>query len=296
MNSTIGIVGTGDMGSAVGGALLRAGYRVITALEHRSAESRKLARRAGLEDCGSLDRVLGESDIFLSILPPAAACEFASQVAGAIAETSRAILYADCNAVAPETLKRIEALFAGGSAEFVDVGIVGQPPGRSASMPTRFYVAGAQRDRILSLKTPEIAMIDMGPASGRASAIKMCYAALNKGVDALFTDILLAARRLDVESELRMELDASQSEAAARMVRRIPYLAATAARYTGEMREIAQAFDAAGVSGDFHRGAAWLYDVLARSSLSAETRDTLPDERSLDEALAAYAAVLEKKD
>ena len=44
---TVAVVGTGDMGSAVGGALVRAGYRVVTAGDGRSAPSRKLAADAG---------------------------------------------------------------------------------------------------------------------------------------------------------------------------------------------------------------------------------------------------------
>ena len=40
---TVAVVGTGDMGSAVGGALVRAGYRVVTAGDGRGALSQRLA-------------------------------------------------------------------------------------------------------------------------------------------------------------------------------------------------------------------------------------------------------------
>lgn len=290
---TIGIVGTGDMGSAVGAVLRAAGYRVLTALDGRSGASCQLAARAGLEDCGTLSRLLEASDVFLAILPPAQASGLAREAAGIIAASGRKLVYADCNAVSPATVGAIAALFAGGPARFVDVGIVGPAPRPATPGPTRFYVSGAERGAIKALQAPEIAVVDLGDEIGRASAMKMCYAALNKGVDALYADILLAALRLGVESELRQELDASQPEAARRIARRLPFLAATAERYTGEMVEIAATFDAAGVSGDFHRGAAWLYGLLARSGLAHETRATLPEQRSLDEALAAFMAVLE---
>ncbi len=284
------------MGSAVGRELRLAGHRVVTSLEGRTAASRELASRANLEDLGSLEAVLGEAAIFLSILPPAAADAFAAKAAAIIREGGLDTVFADCNAVAPATVTGIAGRFAGTRARFVDVGIVGPPPGREGALPTRFYVSGADRAPLLALAAPGIAAIDMGEAIGRASAIKMCYAAMNKGVDALYATILLAARRLGVEAELEREFQASQPEAARRMANRIPYLAATAARYTGEMAEIAASFDAAGVSGDFHRGAGWLYDTLAQSSLAAETRATLPDDRSLAEALSAFAAVLAERD
>jgi 3-hydroxyisobutyrate dehydrogenase-like beta-hydroxyacid dehydrogenase len=295
VTQTVGILGTGDMGSAIGAVLRRAGIRVVTALDGRSQASQDLARRAGLENLGSLERVLAECDLFLSILPPAAAVSFAQQAAVAVRENGREIIYADCNAVAPETVAAIAAFFSGSSVRFLDVGIVGPAPKPETASPTRVYVAGADRGVLLSLAVPELTVIDMGAAIGRASAIKMCYAAMNKGVDALYANILLAALRLGVKEELLHEFDASQPEAARRMARRIPYMAATAERFTGEMAEIAAAFEAAGVSGDFHRGAGWLYEVLARSALASETRATLPDQRSLDDALAAFAAVLESQ-
>lgn len=291
---TIGILGTGDMGSAVGARLRAAGRRVVTALDGRSPASQVLARAAGLEDLGSLRAVLDEADLFLSVLPPAAAPAVAAEAAAVLRANRRDIVFADCNAVAPATVRRMVTLFDDTRARFVDVGIVGPAPRAAASSPTRFYVSGAGRIAVLGLAVPEFALIDMGEAIGRASALKICYAAMNKGVDALYATILLAATRFDVAAELRAEFAASQSEALARMERRIPFLAATAERYTGEMAEIAAGFDAVDVSGDFHRGAEWLYEVLARSALASETRASLPAERSLDEALRAFVAALEK--
>lgn len=293
MTQSIGLLGTGDMGSAVGGVLRRAGFRVLTALEGRSGESRELARRAGLEDLGSLEALLAGCDLFLSILPPAAAFDFARRAADIVRAGNFAIVYADCNAVAPATVRSIGALFAAGPAKFVDAGIVGPAPKPGTSSPTRLYVAGAARRQLLDLGVPEITVLDMGESIGRASAIKMCYAAMNKGTYALYTNVLLAARRLGVERQLLREFESSQPEAARVMARRIPFLGATAKRFTGEMTEIAETFDAAGVSGDFYRGAEWLYALLARSALGQETRLTQPDERSLDAALEAFAAALQ---
>jgi hypothetical protein len=153
-------------------------------------------------------------------------------------------------------------------------------------------VSGAARGALLGLDVPEIELHDMGPEIGAASALKMAYASLNKGTDALLTAVLLAAERLGVRAPLMRELENSQREALARMRARVPYLAATAGRYTGEMAEIAATYEGAGVTPLFHRGAEWLYGLLATTPFAAETRATLPRERSLDEALAVYAAAL----
>ncbi|MDX1561916.1 MAG: DUF1932 domain-containing protein [Gammaproteobacteria bacterium] len=290
---TIGILGTGDMGSAVAAMLGRAGYRTVTALDGRSQASRGLAAHAGLEDLGSLPDLLPQCDLFLSILPPAAALEFAEEAAAIIARQKLSLVFADCNAVAPQTLARIAERFADSPAAFVDVGIVGPAPKPATPSPTRFYVSGPERGVLLGLDVPEFKPIDLGGEIGRASALKMCYAALNKGVDALYATILLAARRLDVDAELLEEYAGSQAEALQRMHRRLPFMFATAERFSGEMAEIAATFDAAGVSGDFHRGAEWLYALLARSELASETRATQPKDRSLGDALDAFARVID---
>lgn len=287
---TIGIVGAGDMGSGVAAAFVGAGFRVVGDLTLRSAHSRALAARAGITDAGSLERVLEASELVLSIVPPAVASRVAAEVRAATPKPTH-VPFADCNAVAPATVAAMARDLAG-KRPFIDVGIVGRPPAKEAGIGTRFYVSGPERERLLGLAVPGLRMIDMGPDVGRASAFKMMYASLNKGVDALLTAVLLAAARLDVRAALTSELEWSQRLLLERMQARVPYLAATAERFAPEMREIAKTYRDAGLTGDFHEGAAWVYELLARSSLAGETRASLPDERPLDDAIAAFSAVL----
>jgi 3-hydroxyisobutyrate dehydrogenase-like beta-hydroxyacid dehydrogenase len=290
-NRTIAIVGQGDMGSAVSAACVRRGYRVVTDLSGRSPHTCALAEAAGSEDVGSLEALVGQADVVLSILPPARAADFAARVAAAMRATGRRPLYADCNAVSPATVAALGARFDAIGAAFVDVGIVGPAPRVECRLPTRFYIAGPARAALLALDVAELRLVDLGETIGRASAIKMAYASLNKGTDALHTAVLLAAESLGVRDELMTELEWSQAETAQRMRRRVPYLAATAARYVGEMREIAATYRDAGVTPKFHEGAEWVYARLAATPLAAETRATLPAQRTLDEALELYCAV-----
>jgi 3-hydroxyisobutyrate dehydrogenase-like beta-hydroxyacid dehydrogenase len=290
----IGVVGAGDMGSGVARALVRSGFTVLTDLSERSAATRQLAREAGMRDLGSIERLVVGSDLLLSIMPPAAARDFAARSLAAIRATRAGTVFADCNAVSPETLTAMAGPFVSAGVGFVDVGIVGRPPGRRDGIATRFYVSGAERAALLGLAVEGLQLIDMGKQLGRASAIKMVYASLNKGLDALLTAVLLASESLGVRTELMEELGRSQANVLARMRRRIPYLAATAERFAPEMREIAATFDAAGVTPKFHEAAASIYAELAKTPLARETRATLPEHRSLEEALAVFAAVLEK--
>src|SRR5688572_23655691 len=150
---TVAVVGTGDMGSAVGGALVRAGYRVVTAGEGRSALSRQLAAAAGIEDLGSLVASVRAAELVLSIVPPAAAESFAASAAQAMRAAGVRPAFADCNAVAPATVAAIERAIEPSGAPFVDVGIVGRGPRQGpGGERTRFYVSGHARAAVLGLE------------------------------------------------------------------------------------------------------------------------------------------------
>jgi len=285
---TIAIIGTGDMGSAVGRVLHEQGYRIITDPAGRSGSSRTLARQAGFENLEGLETVVGEADLFLSILPPVAAGELAERVAAALAGRGRRkLIYADCNAVAPASVCRIAAQLEDAGAGFVDAGIVGPPPGRSPQ-PTRFYVSGPAAGCMSELHGKGLDIRSMGADTGRASAMKMAYASLNKGTIALRTAVLMAAQRLGVGRELQEELQYSQATAYEQMCRNIPFLGAVARRWEGEMHEIEETFRAAGVTGDFHAAAACIYGILAGSELVCETRGEQPLQRDLASASEVF--------
>jgi 3-hydroxyisobutyrate dehydrogenase-like beta-hydroxyacid dehydrogenase len=291
---TVAVIGTGDMGSAVGAALVRAGYRVVTTGAGRSSASRRLAAEAGIDDVGSLEAAVAAARLVLSIVPPAVATTFAADAVGAMHAARARPVFADCNAVAPATVQGIERALASTGAPFVDVGIVGRGPGVGRER-TRFYVSGPARAAVLGLDVPEIELIDLGPEVGTASALKMAYSALNKGTDALLTAVLLAAERLGIRGPLMTELRFSQAEALERMQARVPFLGATAKRFAPEMDEIARTYESVGVTPDFHRGAEWVYALFAATAFANETRATQPKQRSLDEALAALTAALERE-
>src|SRR5947208_16051877 len=99
---TVGILSPGDMGHAIGAVLAQHGCTVIAALDDRSERTRRLAASSGIHNVGTIERMVAEADLVLSVLVPAAAVQAAEQVAGAIRSTGTSLLYADCNAIAPQ--------------------------------------------------------------------------------------------------------------------------------------------------------------------------------------------------
>src|SRR5262249_19485609 len=120
----IAILHAGEMGSAVGAALRAIGTRVLWASEGRGADTYRRARAAGLEDAGTLEQVVRESAVIISICPPAAAME----VAEGVARQRLAGTYVDANAISPATAGAVAAVIEPAGAMFVDGGIIGPPP------------------------------------------------------------------------------------------------------------------------------------------------------------------------
>jgi 3-hydroxyisobutyrate dehydrogenase-like beta-hydroxyacid dehydrogenase len=291
MTQTIAILSPGDMGSAVGAVAAGLGHKVVTCLDGRSSRSHELAAAAGFVDVSPLEAMVAEADLVLSILPPAAAIDTARRVADAMAAAGATPAYADCNAISPATARQVAAVIEAAGAPFVDGGIVGPAP--RATPPTRFYVSGPDCAPMRALQSDLIDVREIGDSVGRASALKMCYAALTKGSWTLRVALLTAAARLGVADELRHEFEGSQATVYADMRARTPTLPIDAGRWVGEMEEIAATFAAAGVTPDFHRAAAAIFRLLDRTPFAAETRETMNRDRTLEETIDALCAIIE---
>jgi len=286
---TIAIVSPGNMGHAVGRLLGSRGFDVVTSLAGRSARTGGLAAKAGIRDTGSIAALVAQADLVLSIMPPAAAATAAQEVATAMTAAGVAPPYADCNAIAPATTARIAELIGAAGARYIDAGIIGGPPSNGTG--PRFYASGPDASLLTPLEGGGLLVRDLGGAIGRASALKMCYAAVTKGTSALQFAQLAAASRLGVDAALAAELAESQAAAYASMRRALPGLPAKAARWIEEMRQIAATFESVGVPGEFHRGAAALYELLSATPFADEPEEAVDRSRTLETTVAALAEV-----
>ena len=286
---TIAIISPGNMGHAVGRVLGSRGFDVVTSLAGRSPRTGGLAALAGIRDLGSVDALVAEADLVLSIMPPAAAVAAAEEVAAAMNAAGVTPPYADCNAIAPATTERIAALIGAAGAAYVDAGIIGGPPANGRG--PRFYASGPAAHLLAPLQGGGLVVRDLGGAVGRASALKMCYAAVTKGTSALQFAQLAAASRLGVDEALAAELAESQAAAYAGMRRALPGLPAKAPRWIEEMRQIAATFESVGVPGQFHHGAAALYELLSATPFADEPEEAVDTSRSLETTVAALAEV-----
>ena len=103
----------------------------------------------------------------------------------------------------------------------------------------------------------------IGEEIGKASALKMCYAAYTKGTTALLCAILAAAEKLGVREELQHQWSRGGSDFAEQATERVRRVTAKAWRFAGEMEEISSTFSEAGMPGRFHAAAATIYRRIA---------------------------------
>ena len=282
---TIALLSPGDMGHAVGKVLVEHGLQVITSLHGRSARTRQLAARAGIHDVGTLAALVHDADLILSILVPDQAVATAQVVAQALSTTNQEVLYVDCNAVAPQTAHAIDRIISGAGSRFVDAGIIGPPPHKPGT--TRFYASGREVATFAELNHFGLEIIALGPESGQASAFKMCYAALTKGLTALATELLTAAEVFGITEALAHEFENSQALLYKQMQQALPGMPAKAHRWIGEMEEIAQTFGAIGLTPQMLAGAAELYRFVNHTSLGQLTpEDPKPTFQTMIETLA----------
>ena len=253
--TVIGLISPGQMGASIGSAASHSATRVIWAGDGRSKASHTRASDAGLENGGTIDTLVKDSDIILSVCPPHDAEDVARQV------KQRAFpgLFVDCNAIAPEKSRQIAERF--GYQNFVDGGIVGGPAWKSES-GTRLYLSGDRSKEIAALfnNSPLETTIIPGEI-GAASAMKMVFAAYTKGTTALLAAILGVAEKEGVRNVLESRWGQTFTE---QTHQRVVANSAKAWRFEGEMQEIAATFENAGLPGGFHAAAAVVFERLAQ--------------------------------
>jgi 3-hydroxyisobutyrate dehydrogenase-like beta-hydroxyacid dehydrogenase len=266
----VGVVSPGDMGQAIAGRIKESGCAVHTALDGRSERTKALARAAGLDDCGSIEKLVATCELVISVINPGEALNVARQVAAAMKKTGRKIAFADLNAVSPQTARDTNAMIREAGGLFIDGGIIGPPPRGDKDRP-RIYVSGPDAYLLGQIQHPNLLIRVMSERVGDASGIKMCYAAMTKGTTALAVELLVAARKLGVEQALEKELRDSRGDVFDWQMKSIPSMPPKAYRWVPEMQEIAKTFEELGMTRRIFEGATDMYAYIAATPLGKES-------------------------
>jgi 3-hydroxyisobutyrate dehydrogenase-like beta-hydroxyacid dehydrogenase len=247
------------MGAALAEALA-ARHDVLWTVEGRSEATARRARAGPLTEVADLRALAEQSDVVLSVCPPHAAAEVAERVA---AIRPDGLLYIDANSIAPETVRRIAALFAPGTV--VDAAVTGSP--RLDQGSTVLWLAGPRAAEAAGLFTGSIVTTrTMGVDIGQASAFKACAGLRSKVIPAVWATLIDAAKAFGPEVEACVrehlaDLGYDLAEQEAKIAERAP----KAWRWVGEMSEAAKAMAEAGMPPGFSEAASQTYQRIADS-------------------------------
>ncbi len=283
MIPVVAVIAAGAMGAAVGKRLADHGVKVLTSLAGRSRQTVARAQAAGM--AAASDEEIASADFILSVLPPGEALSLARRFVPALGAGATKPIYVDCNAVNPATVARVAAAIAPTGCAFVDCGIIGPPPApdphpqvgkgrgpRAGISGPRFYASGAAAPRFAALRRYGLDVRVLDGAFSAASALKMSYAGITKGTQAIGAAMMLAATRAGSAAALIAELSFSQKEMLAWHKRTLPAMPAKAYRWVAEMREIAGFVGDDVAARELYEGAAHVYERIA-ADFAADKRD-----------------------
>lgn len=252
---TVGLLHPGRMGAAIAAQVITNGHTVQWCPDGRSPATHRRAEDAGLRPV-PLGQLVADSDIVLSICPPAVA----EQVATEVVELRYRGIYVDANAISPARMHWISARLTDAGVVVIDGCIFGSPPGRQP--PARLYLAGdlAASHRVADLFTGSLVEpVRLGEHLGQASALKMTFASFQRTSRAAAALAHALADDHGITEALLTE--------AQRMPRDIlsnreflPSVGARAWRWAPEMHEVADTLSAQNLPPDLALATA---DVLA---------------------------------
>jgi 3-hydroxyisobutyrate dehydrogenase-like beta-hydroxyacid dehydrogenase len=268
----IGILHPGEMGISIAASAINSGHQMYWVSEGRSDKTRARAERYNLKEIASLPEFCQTCEAIISICPPHAA----EEVAQSVSEAGFRGFYLDANAISPQRAIKIGKMLETNGIHFVDGGIIGGPAWTPKE--TWLYLSGEGATEIAScFSNGPLEIKIIGNEIGKASALKMCYAAYTKGTTALLSAILAAAESLDVREELYQQWDMDDQGFSEQVNHRVTRVTAKAWRFEGEMKEIASTFHKVDLPDGFHLAAADIYHRMANFKDSNEIPPSFND-------------------
>jgi 3-hydroxyisobutyrate dehydrogenase-like beta-hydroxyacid dehydrogenase len=218
-------------------------------------------RRAKLADYerlgvdGTLDNAAATagSTLILSLVTADCSLIAARETAASLALGA---LFLDMNSVAPATKAETAAIVEQAGGRYVDAAIMAPVHPKARAVPILLSGAAASDAAGALARLGFTAVRVVGDRVGQASAIKMIRSVMVKGLEALTTEMILAADAAGVTDEVIASLNASWPGAdwAARADYNLDRMMVHGLRRAAEMEEVARTLDSLGTGGAMTRG------------------------------------------
>jgi 3-hydroxyisobutyrate dehydrogenase len=278
----VAIIGYGEVGGIFAQELAASGAEIAAFDSDPAAQTR--AAQAEMAAASAADAVHGAEMAFVCV------------TAGSVMEAMRSVQGAlghgpfvvDVNSVAPGTKAAASRLIEAAGGRYVEAAVMASVPPKRLRTP--MLLGGPHAAAFISAAAPfGMDLTDFSPEIGRASSVKMCRSVMIKGIEALTTECMLAARHYGVEAEvlrtLGDTLPHSDWPALARYV--ISRALIHGKRRAEEMREVARTVEDAGVEPMLSRAITERQDWAWRRGAEMGAARNLPELAPLLDALTA---------
>ncbi|MBN9062627.1 MAG: NAD(P)-dependent oxidoreductase [Rhizobiales bacterium] len=199
----LGFIGFGEAATSIASGLAEAGFDGMAAFDIAAREEphrSRLMEKAAAIGVTLLDDVkqIRDADVIFTLVQPGASLRAAEAAAPHIAPDAT---YVDLTSLGPKQKAAVGDFIARSGLHFVDGAILGSAPTSRHRVP---IVAAGRRAADLARRFAPFGMdiTPVGEKPGGAAGIKIVRSVLAKGLEALYVEALVAARRVGVEQEV----------------------------------------------------------------------------------------------
>jgi L-threonate 2-dehydrogenase len=277
----IAILYPGELGAALGRAIVQAGGAAITCLTGRSEATRARAAANGFAVVPSLDEIAQRSQIVISLVSPSSAVETAQSFATCVewtrphSDLATRPTFVDLNTVSPQTKERIANILSHAGIRCLDGAFFG--PAKAIGRDNVLALSGPGAGQIPPLLEEIVEVHVVGEAIGQASALKMVQAIMTKALPALFLEMVCAsasAGQLDPALDLMRRLYPGIMDF---LERTLPTYPAHVARRVQELEEVADWLHERGQRGIMTQSAITVLERLRLAGLESSADWTFED-------------------
>lgn len=249
--TTVAIIGFGEAGTIFASDLADKVQVNVWDLKFVGPERDAMlakAEQAGVTPAASLAAAIADAQLIFSLVTADSALTLAQEAAPLLTQRQT---FLDFNSVAPETKRSAERAVTQRQGNYLDVAVMAPVP--PARLRTPLLLGGKEAERVAAqLRLWGCHAQALSDRVGDVSAIKMCRSVMIKGLEALTTECLTAARRYGVEEAVLDSLHASfpslgwHGELADYLISRV---AQHGRRRSEEMREVVKTLQDVALSG-----------------------------------------------
>ncbi len=278
------IIGFGEVGGIFARDLIEKGCTVAAFDIAPAAQAQ--AEEAGIAAPSAVAAARGAGTAFVCVTAGSALDAMRSLLGG----LGHAPFVVDVNSVAPSTKQDAARIVSAAGGRYVEAAVMASVPPKRLRTP--MLLGGPFAADFMREAAPYgMDLADFAAKIGRASSVKMCRSVMVKGIEALTTECMLAARHYGVEADVLRTLGDTLPHpdwaALARYV--ISRALIHGKRRAEEMREVSRTVEDAGIEPLLSRATAERQDWAWRRGAEMGEARNLPALDKLLDALAEAA-------